>query len=364
MLPPEISTLIFQLVLRRGEIDPWDHSHLEALTPAVSSLDKKTSAEVSRILYGENIFDLRLSSRHQTASFFSTIGQKNAQNIKHVRINGSICPKTSQLDEESENIIFWMRSFCGRLKTVTVSMPKHGNVDAQAAPRSVTASRVNDIVTIYCDNAQSSTSNTEHMKAKQRVFDQCLDPRYPKTCFELKGLCDEHPHVLHWVNGHARVNILHYRQIYLTILCRATDIKETYMPDRRRTIISANGRLCHVEWKRFALDVFNKPEPTDALQATLSFVLCNMAMYTEKKSRSEYDRRVTKSSEVFSRRDIQSVFLQARALDLDAMLDKIKQIRLLDYIDERKEYEEDAGEKSEEEPIIDPFGLDWSWRTN
>ncbi|KAM3496943.1 hypothetical protein MY10362_009688 [Beauveria mimosiformis] len=137
------------------------------------------------------------------------------------------------------------------------------------------------------------------------------------------------------------------------ILRDAKDMKEIRHPNRERTIISASGKLWHVEWEDFSMNIFNDPKPTNALQATLSMVLADMISYTARKSQSlEYGKFAPDSREVFSRRDIQSTFLPARTLDVEGICQQIKSIRILDFIKERNEYEEDEEDHSQSEDGI------------
>ncbi len=349
-MPAELRYMIFRLVSPAEKVDPWNCSPLASLEPVLLLISKPLNALASVFFYGQRCFDLRLH-KIQIKTFLDKIGQ-NAQNIMHVHIDVNACLDASRLDDASKDRLKLIRYYCGNLKTIIVSTPKHTVSTADAA-FNLAESKIQKLfgerVAVLKDT-QSPPVNEYHMRASKLVFDACSGLKVRHGCRALRDTldkhpqpCDKHPHMLNWMGGDAALDEVHYREICLGILRQAKHIKEPRIPDRKKTIISATGKLFHVEWTDFAMTVFNNPKPTNGLQATLALILSDMESYTDLKDfHLGYSKLSVATSElVFSRRDIISTFPRARSLDFDGICDEIRSIRLLDFRVERDEQTED-----------------------
>jgi hypothetical protein len=133
----------------------------------------------------------------------------------------------------------------------------------------------------------------------------------------------------------------------LRLLSDAAVIDEPLEPDADKTKISVNGMLWHIQWKpyrsTYGLSCPGATTPGTALEATLALVLRSMGHNTSWRAQELLLGTSSLSSNVvFSRRDIYSTYTRARGLDLKGVCEHISTIRLLDWLEEKKEWEDEA----------------------
>ena len=102
-------------------------------------------------------------------------------------------------------------------------------------------------------NPRSSNTN-QSIKAKTRIFETFFRPDIPKYCPDGNS-CDKHEHLLEWIPESAGMEPYIFRDICLRILFHAQNIEGPSVPDREKTRISANGKLCSIEWEPFRMRV-------------------------------------------------------------------------------------------------------------
>lgn len=377
VLPAELRCHVLRSVLRfEGKIDPWNtlgalctnqplqaeannllyckdeekvdsriRHNRHSLTPGALCLNTTIYAEASNILYGENHFDFTNCTTNHIASFFTQIGD-NTSKIQHVHIDVRIAAQSQlSLWPDSLKTIAMVQDRCANLKTVMISVPNIGSFDVEAAFRLADVHFKKDIVIKNImikpsPNPQSSETDTLYLKAKIRVFEPFVNPETLGNCYQL-GSCDTHEHTLEWI-GESDMEPDSFLCICLRILDHVDGLKEPepLMPNSRTTRISANGKLCSVEWEAFRLNVFCDPAPTTALQATFSLMLFQMHSNTKHRSRSlAYGKSVLPSQAVFSRCDVATAFDQANSSDLEGMKEKIRSVRIMNFKHERNEFE-------------------------
>ncbi|TQW04951.1 hypothetical protein IF2G_07594 [Cordyceps javanica] len=264
-LPSELRNQIFRDVLCVGKIDPWGHSYLGPLTPGLLSLNRGISAGALDIFYGENCFDLRIFKSNHTATFIHNIGS-NAKKIKVVHIDVNLCPDDSGPDQDTTDLIDLLRKSCENLIKVIVSMPEKCDLDTAAAAHVVSKiPRLGDIeISIYSEEHNGTETLPVEIKlAKQHVMDQYSNRIDEPDCLECSRwrsspdtAPDRHPHLLGSLARNEQSDASFLREINLMILCDAKDMKEIRYPEPGRTIISANGKLRHVEWEDFSMQFF------------------------------------------------------------------------------------------------------------
>jgi len=127
-LPSELRNRIYELCLLHEEpINPWiDYNQRHELTPGLLRANKTIHREASSLLYAQNRFDFTMATPEDVASFLRTIGNNNADCIRHICVDfPSLCdlePGNVTLEEGSDSILENIQSGCANLRTLTTSL--------------------------------------------------------------------------------------------------------------------------------------------------------------------------------------------------------------------------------------------------
>jgi len=109
-------------------MNPWiNYTRRQGLTPALLRANKTIHREASSLLYAENRFDFAMATPEDIASFLRTIGDKNANCIRHICVDfpslrDFLEPGKVTLEEDSDGILANIQSGCANLRTLTTSL--------------------------------------------------------------------------------------------------------------------------------------------------------------------------------------------------------------------------------------------------
>jgi hypothetical protein len=127
-LPSELRNRIYELCLLHEEpINPWiDYNQRHELTPGLLRANKTIHREASSLLYAQNRFDFTMATPEDVASFLRTIGNNNADCIRHICVDfpspRNLEPGNVTLEEGSDDILVSIQSSCANLRTLTTSL--------------------------------------------------------------------------------------------------------------------------------------------------------------------------------------------------------------------------------------------------
>ncbi|TVY80582.1 hypothetical protein LSUE1_G007654 [Lachnellula suecica] len=96
------------------------------LTPGILRANKTVHREASSLLYAQNRFDFATATPEDLASFLRTIGDNNANCIRHICVDfqslRDLEPGNVTLEEGSDGILANIQSACANLRTLTTSL--------------------------------------------------------------------------------------------------------------------------------------------------------------------------------------------------------------------------------------------------
>ncbi|KAM0796797.1 hypothetical protein BDR22DRAFT_811593 [Usnea florida] len=122
-LAREIRDQIYELVLLQQ--DPIDYRNTWWIRPQATELLRTIHREASSMFYSQNHFDLTAGTPEQLALFFTQIGKKNADFIRHVHIRFPeiLCGEPDEviLDNDDVGILAKIQSSCANVTTLTFS---------------------------------------------------------------------------------------------------------------------------------------------------------------------------------------------------------------------------------------------------
>lgn len=127
-LPSELRNRVYELCLLHEEpINHWiDYNQRQELTPGLLYANKTVHREASSLLYAQNRFDFATATPEDLASFLRTIGDNNANCIRHICVDfpslRNLEPGNVSLEEGSDGILANIQSACANLRTLTTSL--------------------------------------------------------------------------------------------------------------------------------------------------------------------------------------------------------------------------------------------------
>ncbi|KAF2848318.1 hypothetical protein T440DRAFT_470194 [Plenodomus tracheiphilus IPT5] len=144
-----------------------------------------------------------------------------------------------------------------------------------------------------------------------------------------------------WSNSNLRP--ANFLQICIALLREAALRSDIVLPNCDKTVVSCQGSIHTIEWESFAMRVFNDPAPRNALDATLASCLLSMkALTNNHEARLSYGKHSLDSRLLFSRHDILNSYRSLAGKTVDEMINGIRSIRILDFLQERSEFENDS----------------------
>jgi hypothetical protein len=103
-----------------------DYNQRRELTPGLLRANKTVHHEASSLLYAQNRFDFATATPEDLASFLRTIGDNNANSIRHICVDfpslRDLEPGNVTLEEGSDGILANIQSACANLRTLTTSL--------------------------------------------------------------------------------------------------------------------------------------------------------------------------------------------------------------------------------------------------
>ena len=123
--PRELRDRIYELCLLYQEIvNPWmDYSQRQKLTRGLLRANKTVHREASSLLYSQTRFDFATATPEDLASFLRTIGDNNANCIRHICVDfpslRDLEPGNVTLEEGSDAILANIQSACTNWRTLT-----------------------------------------------------------------------------------------------------------------------------------------------------------------------------------------------------------------------------------------------------
>jgi hypothetical protein len=147
-LPSDLRNKVYELCLLHQEpINPWMYfNQRQELTPGLLRANKTVHSEASSLLYAQNRFDFSMATPEDVASFLRTIGDNNADCIRHICVDfpsfRDLEPGNVTLEEDSDGILANIQSSCANLRMLTTSLSStHAmelRLDALDSPKIVT----------------------------------------------------------------------------------------------------------------------------------------------------------------------------------------------------------------------------------
>jgi hypothetical protein len=127
-LPSELRNRVYELCLLHQEpINPWMvYNQRKELTTGLLRANKTVHREASSLLYAQNCFDFSMATPEDVASFLRTIGDNNANCIRHICVDfpslRDLEPGNVTLEEDSDGILANIQSSCANLRILTTSL--------------------------------------------------------------------------------------------------------------------------------------------------------------------------------------------------------------------------------------------------
>lgn len=131
-LPSEIRNDIYEklLVLQEPIIGLMNHWYFGlgfgGLTPGLLLVNRRIHEEASSLLYAQNCFDFSTYCSNDISEFLKTIGHKNAQYIRNVRLDFPILENLHQqsvsIESDSAKTLEEIRNACSNLNSITISL--------------------------------------------------------------------------------------------------------------------------------------------------------------------------------------------------------------------------------------------------
>ncbi|KAL3417799.1 hypothetical protein PVAG01_10809 [Phlyctema vagabunda] len=124
-LPSELRNKIYALCLScERPLIPWnDYNQPDGLALGLLRTNKAIQVEANSIFYASNLFDLSESHPYYVTAFFETIGSRNADRIRHIRL---YLPRIEDLDSghfvlerNDMAIVELVQEYCTNLITLT-----------------------------------------------------------------------------------------------------------------------------------------------------------------------------------------------------------------------------------------------------
>jgi hypothetical protein len=147
-LPSELRNRVYELCLLHQEpINPcMVYNRRNGLTTGLLRANKTVHREASSLLYAQNRFDFTMATPEDVASFLRTIGDNNANCIRHICVDfpsfRDLEPGNVTLEEDSDGILANIQSSCANLRTFTTSLSSTNAMelvlDALDSPKIVT----------------------------------------------------------------------------------------------------------------------------------------------------------------------------------------------------------------------------------
>jgi len=138
---PELPDNTWQHLLKPREPLPQD---VDPLNPAILRLSKAIYEEARQVLYGENVFDLRLRTAIYT---IGSLHQRARSSMRHVRL---MIPGPSEIMDGFSDVVRVSLRYCWKLQKFTILVPFRLTADYDASRGSLSVfSTVNQYATLF-----------------------------------------------------------------------------------------------------------------------------------------------------------------------------------------------------------------------